>query len=113
MVKKMATRAASGDIINQLATRLKSFIGGSADLGPSNKTLIKDTDDQSLATPLGRNIRFGVREHAMAAITNGMVLHGGIIPYCGTFFYFHGLYASSDAFSSFNEGTFNLCSNSR
>lgn len=86
--KGMATRAASGLILNQIASKVKNLIGGSADLAPSNKTLIKGGKDFQAPSYEGRNIRFGVREHAMGAILNGMALHGGIIPYGGTFLVF-------------------------
>ncbi len=84
----MATRSASGKVINAMAPRVPGLIGGSADLAPSNNTLIANQPDMSPEDPWGRNIRFGVREHAMAAATNGMALHGGLIPYCGTFLIF-------------------------
>ena len=84
----VATRAASGKAINALAPRCPTLIGGSADLAPSNNTWFKELADQQAATPAGRNIRFGVREHAMAAIANGMVVHGGLRPYVATFFVF-------------------------
>jgi len=84
----LATRQASGKVINALAPVLPNLIGGSADLGPSNQTLIADGGDVSAAEPKARNIRFGVREHAMGAIVNGMALHGGTIPYGATFFVF-------------------------
>jgi transketolase len=84
----MATRAASGKVLNAIAGRLPNMIGGSADLAPSNKTIIADSRDYSAENRAGRNIRFGVREHGMAAIVNGMALHGGVIPYCGTFLVF-------------------------
>jgi transketolase len=84
----LATRVASGKVINALAPHLPTLIGGSADLAPSNNTLIKDVPDQQVATPEGRNFHFGVREHAMASIGNGMALHGGVRPYVATFFVF-------------------------
>jgi transketolase len=86
--KGMATRAASGNLINVLAGRLPELIGGSADLAPSNNTWIKDSLDFQKDTPEGRNFHFGVREHAMGAIINGMAVHGGLIPYGGTFLIF-------------------------
>jgi transketolase len=86
--KGMATRAASGNLINVLAGRLPELIGGSADLAPSNNTWIKDSPDFQKDTPEGRNFHFGVREHAMGAIINGMAVHGGVIPYGGTFLIF-------------------------
>ena len=85
---KSATRASSGVVINRLAERIPNMIGGSADLAPSNKTNMKGKGDFSAETPEGANMHFGVREHAMAAICNGMKLHGGVRPYCATFFVF-------------------------
>jgi transketolase len=85
---KGATRAASGDIINRLAKLLPNLMGGSADLAPSTKTLMKGRDDFSAENYAGFNIRFGVREHAMAAIGNGLAVHGGLRPYVSTFFVF-------------------------
>jgi len=84
----MATRTASGKIINALATRLPEMIGGSADLTPSNKTWIDGSPSFQADSPEGRNIHYGVREHAMAAAVNGMAAHGGVIPYSGTFLMF-------------------------
>ncbi|RME36016.1 MAG: transketolase, partial [Thermoflexia bacterium] len=84
----MATRQASGIVLNALAKALPTLIGGSADLAPSNQTLLKGYADFQRETPAGRNFRFGVREHAMGAILNGMALHGGVIPYGGTFLVF-------------------------
>jgi transketolase len=86
--KGMATRIASGKVINALAPRLPELIGGSADLAPSNKTWIDDSPSFQAGTPGGRNFHFGVREHGMGAIVNGMALHGGVIPYGGTFLVF-------------------------
>lgn len=84
----MATRSASGKCLNAMAPKVPALIGGSADLAPSNNTLIDDSPDHSSENPEGRNLRFGVREHAMGAALNGMALHGGIIPYGGTFLIF-------------------------
>lgn len=84
----MATRAASGTVINKIAPALPELIGGSADLTPSNKTWIEGSPDFQKGQFEGRNFHFGVREHAMGAIVNGMGLHGGIIPYGGTFLVF-------------------------
>lgn len=84
----VATRSASGKVLNALAGKMSNFVGGSADLAPSTKTLISGSADQAFGSEGGRNIRFGVREHAMGAITNGMALHGGIIPYAATFLIF-------------------------
>lgn len=86
--KGIATRAASGKIINTLAKRLPELIGGSADLTPSNKTWIDESTSFQADTPDGRNLHFGVREHSMAAIVNGMAAHGGVIPFAATFLMF-------------------------
>lgn len=86
--KAMATRAASGAVINALAGQIPELMGGSADLTPSNNTLIKSSSDFATANPGGRYLRFGVREHAMGAILNGLTVHKGIIPYGGTFLVF-------------------------
>ena len=85
---KVATRAASGKVINAVAPHIPTLMGGSADLAPSNNTLIKDAPDQQAATPDGRNVHCGVRELAMAAMANGLSTHGGIRPYVATFFVF-------------------------
>ena len=85
---KTATRAASGDVINALAGMLPAFTGGSADLGPSNKTVMKNVGYFSKEEPAGRNIHFGVREHGMGTVLNGMSLHGGFVPFGGTFLVF-------------------------
>ncbi|MFX1485165.1 MAG: transketolase, partial [Promethearchaeota archaeon] len=84
----MATRAASGKVINKLASKLPEMIGGSADLTPSNKTWIEESPSFQETSREGRNIHFGVREHAMAAAINGLAAHGGMIPYSGTFLMF-------------------------
>jgi transketolase len=86
--KGMATRVASGKALNAIARNVPSLIGGSADLAPSNKTEIGGEADFQAGTYGGRNLRFGVREHGMGAILNGLALHGGIIPYGGTFLIF-------------------------
>ncbi len=86
--KPIATRAASGQVLNALAENLPALMGGSADLAPSNNTLIKSSIDFQKDAYGGRNIRFGVREHAMGAILSGMALHKGIRPYGGTFLVF-------------------------
>ncbi len=83
-----ATRQASGKVINAVAARLPGLVGGSADLAPSNNTLIAGAADFQASSPEGRNLRFGVREHAMAAAVNGLVLHGGLRPYGATFLVF-------------------------
>ena len=81
---QMATRDSNGIILNAIAKTIPGFIGGSADLAPSNKTELKDLGD----FPNGKNIHFGIREHSMAAITNAMALYGTIIPFNATFFVF-------------------------
>ncbi len=86
--KGIATRAASGKVLNAIATKLPELIGGSADLTGSNKTWIDGSSSIQKDTLEGRNIFFGVREHSMGAITNGLAVHGGFIPYAGTFFIF-------------------------
>jgi transketolase len=101
--KGMASRAASGHVLNAIAPRLPCLVGGSADLDPSTNTALKGTGDfespdvqpadrQGTAGGewgyAGRNFHFGVREHAMAAAINGMAAHGGLIPFCATFFTF-------------------------
>lgn len=82
--KADATRNTNGVILNAIAKAIPGFLGGSADLGPSNKTELKDMGD----FPKGKNIHFGIREHAMASITNAMALYGPIIPFSATFFVF-------------------------
>ncbi len=84
----VATRDASGAVINALAPHLPGLIGGCADLAESVKTVIKGGGDVQPDTPAGRNVNYGVREHAMAAIVNGMTLHGGLLPFGGTFLIF-------------------------
>lgn len=86
--KEMATRESSGIMINRLAELIPNFIGGSADLAPSNKTYMAGKGDFSAEDRSGRNLHFGVREHAMAAISNGMYAHGGLKVFCATFFVF-------------------------
>ncbi len=86
--KGMATRASSGKVINALARKLPELIGGSADLAPSNNTWIDGSEDFQSQHPAGRNFHFGVREHAMGSIINGIALHKGLIPYGGTFLVF-------------------------
>ncbi len=86
--KPDATRNSSGQVLNRLAAKLPNLIGGSADLAPSNKSDMKGRGDFSAENRAGANLHFGVREHAMAAIGNGMVLHGGLRAYVATFFVF-------------------------
>ncbi len=84
----MATRKASGKVLNALIQGLPTLVGGSADLAPSTSTYIEGHGDLGLDEWCGHNMHFGVREHAMGAIVNGMALHGGVIPYGGTFLTF-------------------------
>lgn len=86
--KAMATRSASGKILNSIAAYLPTLIGGSADLAPSNNTYLKEFKNFNLSDRSGRNFHFGIREHGMASILNGVALYGGIIPYGGTFLIF-------------------------
>ena len=86
--KEMATRESSGIMINRLANLIPNLVGGSADLAPSNKTYMSGKGDFSAEDRSGRNLHFGVREHAMAAIANGMYAHGGLKVFCATFFVF-------------------------
>ena len=101
--KGLATRVASGKVMNAIAPRLTALIGGSADLNPSTHTVLKDLGDFGAPTGsdakvqgaagggvsyAGRNLHFGVREHAMGSISNGLAAHGGILPYGSTFFIF-------------------------
>lgn len=86
--KVMATRDASGGFINAIAGSVSNLLGGSADLGPSNRTIIKGAGGFAADNYQGRNLHFGVREHAMGSILNGMALHGGLIPYGATFLAF-------------------------
>jgi transketolase len=87
-VKGMATRVSSGKVLNALAKHIPELIGGSADLAPSNKTWIDGSPSFQAESPQGRNFHFGVREHGMGAIVNGMSVHAGVIPYGGTFLVF-------------------------
>jgi transketolase len=84
----LATRKASGKVINVLGQKLPELIGGSADLAPSTKTIIDSTGHFEADDYAGRNMHFGVREHVMGAIVNGMALHGGVRPYAATFLIF-------------------------
>ncbi len=86
--KPVATRAVSGDVLNRLKDIQPNLFGGSADLAPSNKSELKGLPYFSSETPEGANMHFGIREHAMAAIVNGLYLHGGVTPFCATFFVF-------------------------
>ena len=86
--KAEATRSSSGVILNKIKDTMENLVGGSADLAPSNKTYMKGAGDYSLQDYSGRNIRFGVREQGMAAISNGLALHGGLRTFAATFFVF-------------------------
>nr|CCA14012.1 transketolase putative [Albugo laibachii Nc14] len=88
--KAMATRQVSEIVLNACATALPELMGGSADLTPSNLTKLAMSGDFQKDTPLGRYIRFGVREHGMASISNGIFAHGGLRPFCATFYNFIG-----------------------
>lgn len=93
--KDLASRQASGLCIEKIASHLPEIVGGSADLAPSNMTYIEGKADFSKENRMGSNIRFGVREHAMAAIANGIALHGGLRIFVGTFFTFTDYMKSS------------------
>ncbi|HEX3465743.1 MAG TPA: transketolase [Candidatus Elarobacter sp.] len=84
----VATREAGGTVMNAIAAALPELVGGSADLDPSTKTYLKDQGDFQPGNYAGRNIHYGVREHAMAAASNGIALHGGLLPFSATFFNF-------------------------
>lgn len=86
--KGMASRAASGKVLNRLAEKLPELVGGSADLAPSNLTWLNGLPDFQAHTPEGRNFHFGVREHGMGAIVNGIAMHKGLMPYGATFLVF-------------------------
>src|SRR5262249_6358715 len=83
-----ATRDASGAVLNAVSPRLPQLIGGDADLAPSTKTLVKSAGSFLRGSYGGRHLHFGVREHGMGAICNGIAYHGGLIVFCGTFFNF-------------------------
>ncbi len=86
--EEIATRQSSEIVLNKLAKVMPNMFGGSADLSPSNKSVMKDRGEYSKETPEGDNIHFGIREHAMTAIANGIYLHGGLRPYIAGFFVF-------------------------
>ncbi len=86
--ESLATRAASGQMLNALAKVIPNLIGGSADLAPSNSTNLKEMGDFNASNPLGRNFHFGIREHGMGGIMNGVAYHGGLRPFCATFLVF-------------------------
>jgi transketolase len=99
---EMATRSASGKVLNALAAVVPGLIGGSADLTPSNNTFL-DGSPEFHEDPVGRNLRFGVREHAMGAAVNGMALHGGLRPYGGTFLIFNDYMRASTRLAALME----------
>jgi transketolase len=84
----VATRDAGGAVLAAVSPRLPHLVGGDADLAPSTKTLVRSAGSFLRATPEGRHLHFGVREHAMGAIANGIAYHGGLLVFCGTFFTF-------------------------
>ena len=84
----LATRQASGKVLNALAAALPELVGGSADLASSTNTYLAGLGDFGRDSPEGRNLRFGVREHAMGGVLNGIALHGGLVPFGGTFLVF-------------------------
>lgn len=85
---KIPARVASGKMINHIAAKIPMFFGGAADVGPSIKTIMNEAGDFSAENYSGRNVHFGVREHAMGGILNGLALYGGVIPFGGTYFVF-------------------------
>lgn len=87
-IESISTREAGGEVLQKLSMQLPQLVGGSADLGPSNKTVMKTCGYYSKDDRTGRNIHFGVREHAMGKALNGIALHGGFIPFGGTFLVF-------------------------
>ncbi len=86
--EKIATRASSGKLFTEIAQKVPGFIGGSADLAGSTKAVIDSTQLFSSENPAARDIPFGIREHAMGSLVNGMAIHGGLKPYGATFFVF-------------------------
>ncbi|MEE9429405.1 MAG: transketolase [Melioribacteraceae bacterium] len=99
----MATRSASGVVLNEIVSELPTLLGGSADLTPSNNTALKGYDDYNSKTPQGRYIRYGIREFAMSAMMNGMATYGGVIPYSGTFMVFSDYLRPSLRLASISE----------
>ncbi|MFQ5948153.1 MAG: transketolase [Acidimicrobiia bacterium] len=86
--EQIATRKASGTVLNQVAGEVRNLLGGAGDLAPSTNTLIDGSPDFGVGARSGRNLRFGVREHAMGAVVNGLAIHGGLRPYGATFLIF-------------------------
>ncbi|MEI6092901.1 MAG: transketolase, partial [bacterium] len=101
--KSEATRSTSGRCIQVIAKHLNGFAGGSADLGPSNKTTIVDSPSIQKDNFIGKNIHFGIREHSMGSIVNGMSLHGGLIPFASTFLIFSDYMRSSIRLSALTQ----------
>ncbi len=101
--ENVPTRNASGSVINAIAKYLPTLIGGSADLEPSNNTYIKESGKFSAENRSGRNFHFGIREHGMGGILNGMALYGGVIPYGGTFMVFSDYMRPSIRLASISE----------
>ncbi|MDQ6825745.1 MAG: transketolase, partial [Candidatus Eremiobacteraeota bacterium] len=99
----VATREAGGTVMNAIAKELPELVGGSADLDPSTKTYLKGMGDFKAGAYAGRNIHFGVREHAMAATMNGIALHGGLLPFGATFFNFIDYMKPSMRLAAINE----------
>jgi transketolase len=99
----LATREAGGKAIQAISRALPQLLGGSADLAHSNLTYVKDGGDIRAGDFKGRNLHFGIREHAMAAICNGLSLHGGIVPFCATFMVFHDYMRPAVRLSAFME----------
>ncbi|KAH7424237.1 hypothetical protein KP509_12G096400 [Ceratopteris richardii] len=106
-----ATRGYSEKCLNALASTLPGLLGGSADLAGSNKAYLKDAGDFNSGSPWGRNIRYGIREHAMAAISNGLALHGsGLIPFAATFLVFSDYMKNAMRLSALSKaGVLYLC----
>jgi transketolase len=99
----VASRAASGIVLNAIAAKVPELIGGSADLAPSNNTMLKGPTAFGPTDHAGRNFHYGIREHGMGGIMNGMALHGGIIPYGGTFLIFSDYMKPAIRLASFME----------
>ena len=86
--ESVATRVASGNTLVSMCAAVPNLVGGSADLAPSNNTVVPDNGDFSRENRAGRSLHFGVREHAMGGVANGIILHGGLRSYCATFLVF-------------------------
>jgi transketolase len=100
----VATREAGGTVMNAIAKALPELVGGSADLDPSTKTYLKGFGDFQPGNYAGRNIHFGVREHAMGAVANGLSVHGGIMPFTATFFNFVDYMKPAVRLAALNDG---------